>query len=90
MLIFIQFFISLCTLFLQVDTAEVSAPLLSIICPLGFGEKQSYWRAPVNVSSVEFALVLGRLSDVFGVAIVVSSCGYSAFDCPTVRTNLPF
>lgn len=68
----------------------MSAPLLSLISPLGFGEKQSYWRAPVDVSSVEFTIVLGRLSDVLGVAIVVSSCGYSASNCPTVRTNLPF
>jgi hypothetical protein len=90
MLVIYLIFLSLCPLLLQVETAEVSAPLLSLLCPIGFGEKQSYWRAPVNVSSVEFAIVLGRLSDVFGVAIVVSSCGYSASNCPTVRTELPF
>ncbi|KAJ4765502.1 hypothetical protein LUZ62_075877 [Rhynchospora pubera] len=69
----------------EVKTAEASAPLLSLISPLCFGERQSYWRAPINVSSVEFALVLGRLSDVSGVAIVVSSCGYSASNCPIVE-----
>lgn len=34
---------------------------------------------------MEFPIVLGGISDVSGVAIIVSSCGYSTSDCPIVR-----
>jgi hypothetical protein len=45
----------------------------------------SYWKAPQSNTSVEFPIVLSGLSDVSGVAIIVSSCGYSSSDCPIVR-----
>ncbi|KAJ3694465.1 hypothetical protein LUZ60_009945 [Juncus effusus] len=69
----------------SVETDEGSEPLLSLISPLNIGERESYWRSPVGVSSVEFSLVLGRTSDVAGVAVIVSSCGYSSSNCPTVE-----
>ncbi|XP_077213953.1 sacI homology domain-containing protein / WW domain-containing protein [Tasmannia lanceolata] len=68
-----------------VETATGSAPLLSLISPFYTGEQNSYWRAPPSFSSVEFAVVLGSLSDVSGVILLVSPCGYSASDCPTVQ-----
>ncbi|KAJ0976307.1 hypothetical protein J5N97_018272 [Dioscorea zingiberensis] len=68
-----------------VETAIGSEPFLSLIAPLGIGAHHSFWRAPTGVSTVEFSVTLGNLSDVSGVALFVSSCGYSTFDCPTVQ-----
>ncbi|KAJ6824952.1 putative phosphoinositide phosphatase SAC9 [Iris pallida] len=68
-----------------VETAPSSQPLLSLLAPLGIGEKHSYWRAPSSSSTVEFSILLGGLSDVSGVAMLVSSCGYSTSDCPMVQ-----
>lgn len=68
----------------QVETAVGSEPILSLIAPLGIGAHHSFWRAPTGVSTVEFSVILGNLADVSGVALLVSSCGYSSFDCPTV------
>nr|CAD1818544.1 unnamed protein product [Ananas comosus var. bracteatus] len=68
-----------------VETAAGSEPLFSLLSPLGFGEQHSYWKAPSSLSSVEFSVVLSSLSDVSGVAIIVSSCGYTKFDCPIVQ-----
>ncbi|CAA6664754.1 unnamed protein product [Spirodela intermedia] len=61
------------------------SPVLSLLSPLYFGALHSYWRAPRGCSSVEFSIVLGTLSDVSGVILLVSSCGYSAFDLPLVN-----
>ncbi|XP_010916119.1 probable phosphoinositide phosphatase SAC9 [Elaeis guineensis] len=69
----------------SVDTAVGSEPLYSLLAPLGIGEQHCYWRAPPSISTVEFSIVLGSLSDVFGVAILVSSCGYSTSDSPVVQ-----
>ncbi|THU71061.1 hypothetical protein C4D60_Mb08t31560 [Musa balbisiana] len=69
----------------QVETAEGSEPLLSLLVPLGMGEHHGYWRAPPSMSTVEFSVVLGSLSDISGVALVISSCGYTTSDCPTVQ-----
>ena len=69
----------------QVETADDSEPLLSLLAPVGTGDYKSYWKGPENNTSVEFSIVLGGLSDVAGVAIIVSSCGYSTSDCPIVR-----
>lgn len=72
--------------FLQmVETANDSEPLLSLLAPFGTGEYTSYWKAPQGITSVEFSIVLGGLSDIAGVSIIVSSCGYSASDCPIVE-----
>ncbi|KAF0905503.1 hypothetical protein E2562_007306 [Oryza meyeriana var. granulata] len=72
--------------FLQtVETADDSEPLLSLLAPFGIGEYKSYWKAPLDNTSVEFSIVLGGLSDVSGVAIIVGSCGYSTSDCPIVE-----
>ncbi|XP_020575965.1 probable phosphoinositide phosphatase SAC9 [Phalaenopsis equestris] len=69
-----------------VETAVGSPqPLISLLAPLGVGEQSSYWRAPQSSRTVEFSIVLGSLSDVSGVILVVSSCGYSTSDCPTVQ-----
>ncbi|KAL0914723.1 hypothetical protein M5K25_015096 [Dendrobium thyrsiflorum] len=73
------------SLLYTVETAVGSQPLLSLLAPLGVGEQYSYWRAPPGSSTVEFSVVLGSLSDVSGVILVVSSCGYSTSDCPTVQ-----
>ncbi|KAL6884496.1 hypothetical protein ACP4OV_010432 [Aristida adscensionis] len=69
----------------KVESADDSEPLLSLLAPLGNGEYKSYWKAPLDSSSVEFSIVLGGLSDVAGVAVIVSSCGYSSSDCPIVE-----
>ncbi|XP_057491304.1 probable phosphoinositide phosphatase SAC9 [Actinidia eriantha] len=68
-----------------VETAAGSAPLLSLLAPLDCGLQHSYWKAPRNTSSVEFVIVLGDLSDVSGVVLLVSPCGYSMSDAPTVQ-----
>ncbi|KAL3652806.1 putative phosphoinositide phosphatase sac9 [Castilleja foliolosa] len=68
-----------------VETAAGSAPLLSLVAPLNSGSQELYWRAPPSVSSVEFVIVLNGLSDVSGVVLLVSSCGYSMSDAPSVQ-----
>uniref|UniRef100_A0A1D1ZIN1 Uncharacterized protein C1093.03 n=1 Tax=Anthurium amnicola TaxID=1678845 RepID=A0A1D1ZIN1_9ARAE len=69
----------------SVETAEGSEPLLSLLCPMGVGAWHSYWRATTGNSSIEFSIVLGSVSDVSGVILLVSSCGYSSSDCPVVQ-----
>ncbi|PPD87944.1 hypothetical protein GOBAR_DD15132 [Gossypium barbadense] len=69
----------------SVETATDSAPLLSLLTPLYSGSPHSYWKAPPNTTSVEFVTVLGTLSDVSGVVLVVSPCGYSEADAPLVQ-----
>ncbi|CAK7322473.1 unnamed protein product [Dovyalis caffra] len=69
----------------SVETATDSAPFLSLLSPLNSGSRQSYWKAPPTVTSVEFVVVLGTLSDVSGVILLVSPCGYSVTDAPTVQ-----
>ncbi|XP_057802025.1 probable phosphoinositide phosphatase SAC9 isoform X2 [Salvia miltiorrhiza] len=68
-----------------VETAAGSAPLLSLVTPVYSGSQESYWRAPPSVSSVEFVIVLNDISDVHGVVLLVSPCGYSMSDAPTVQ-----
>ncbi|GKV29305.1 hypothetical protein SLEP1_g38242 [Rubroshorea leprosula] len=70
---------------LPVETAPDSAPLLSLLVPLDSGPQHSYWKAPRDTANVEFAVVLGTLSDVSGVILLVSSCGYSDSDAPAVQ-----
>lgn len=74
---------------MQVETAAGSAPSLSLLAPIGCGSQSSYWKAPPSTSSVEFAIVLGNLSDVCGVVLLVSPCGYSTSDAPSVSTVIP-
>ncbi|KAG8369402.1 hypothetical protein BUALT_Bualt14G0007400 [Buddleja alternifolia] len=68
-----------------VETAAGSAPYLSLVTPLNSASRESYWRAPPSVSSVEFVIVLSDLSDVSGVVLLISPCGYSVSDAPTVQ-----
>lgn len=68
-----------------VESAPGSAPCLSLLAPLDVGSQHSYWKAPTSTSCIEFGVVLGNLSDVSGVILVVSPCGYSASDSPTVQ-----
>ncbi|GLT40145.1 hypothetical protein SLA2020_143000 [Shorea laevis] len=70
---------------LPVETAPDSAPLLSLLVPLDSGPQHSYWKAPHDTANVEFSVVLGSLSDVSGVILLVSSCGYSDSDAPAVQ-----
>ncbi|KDP35146.1 hypothetical protein JCGZ_10680 [Jatropha curcas] len=69
----------------SVETAPDSAPFFSLLAPLSSGPWNSYWKAPPATNSVEFVIVLGTLSDVSGVILLVSPCGYSAADTPTVQ-----
>ncbi|KAL5578722.1 hypothetical protein UlMin_011164 [Ulmus minor] len=69
----------------SVETATDSVPYLSLLAPLASGSRHSYWKAPSGTSSVEFIIVLGTLSDVSGVTLLVSPCGYSEADAPTVQ-----
>uniref|UniRef100_A0A5B7B4H6 Putative phosphoinositide phosphatase SAC9 n=1 Tax=Davidia involucrata TaxID=16924 RepID=A0A5B7B4H6_DAVIN len=68
-----------------VETAAGSAPVLSLLVPFDSGSRHSYWKAPPSTSSVEFVIVLSSLSDVSGVVLLVSPCGYSMSDAPTVQ-----
>ncbi|XVE80883.1 hypothetical protein DITRI_Ditri15bG0016800 [Diplodiscus trichospermus] len=68
-----------------VDTATDSAPFLSLLTPLDSGSRHSYWKAPPNTTSAELVIVLGTLSDVTGVILLVSPCGYSEADAPMVQ-----
>ncbi|THG23694.1 hypothetical protein TEA_008791 [Camellia sinensis var. sinensis] len=69
----------------SVETAAGSAPPLSLLAPLDSGLQHSYWKAPPSASCVEFVIVLSDLSDVAGVVLLVSPCGYSMSDAPTVQ-----
>ncbi|KZV55425.1 hypothetical protein F511_28506 [Dorcoceras hygrometricum] len=69
----------------QVETAVDSAPFLSLLTHSNSGLHESYWKAPSSVSSVEFVIVLSSHSDVSGVVLLVSPCGYSMNDAPTVQ-----
>ncbi|KAH9782921.1 putative phosphoinositide phosphatase SAC9 [Citrus sinensis] len=69
----------------SVETAKDSAPILSLLAPLNSGSRHSYWRAPPSITSVEFVIVLGSVSDVSGVILLVSPCGYSVADTPMVQ-----
>ncbi|XP_021751810.1 probable phosphoinositide phosphatase SAC9 [Chenopodium quinoa] len=75
----------LASLLYSIETAVGAAPSLSLFAPLDSGPQHSYWRAPPNNNCIEFAIVLGSLSDVSGVTLVVSPCGYSEADAPTVQ-----
>ncbi|KAH9726932.1 putative phosphoinositide phosphatase SAC9 [Citrus sinensis] len=68
----------------SVETAKDSALILSLLAPLNSGSRHSYWRAPPSTTSVEFVIVLGSVSDVSGVILLVSPCGYSVADTPMV------
>lgn len=67
------------------ESAPGSAPILSLLAPLNFGLKHSYWKAPPSASSAEFPIVLNSISDVSGVILLISSCGYSMSDAPQVQ-----
>ncbi|CAL1390807.1 unnamed protein product [Linum trigynum] len=69
----------------SVETAKDSAPFLSLLAPLNSGSLNSYWKAPPTTTSAELVIVLGSLSDVSGVILLISPCGYSAADTPTVQ-----
>ncbi|KAF5726840.1 hypothetical protein HS088_TW22G00524 [Tripterygium wilfordii] len=69
----------------SVETAVDSAPFLSLLAPLDAELRYSYWKAPTNTTFIEFAIVLGTLSDVSGVILLVSPCGYSVADAPNVQ-----
>ncbi|XP_047334553.1 probable phosphoinositide phosphatase SAC9 isoform X2 [Impatiens glandulifera] len=70
----------------SVVTATGSAPYLSLLTPpLDSGLDTLYWKAPSSVSSVEFTIVLGNISDVSGVVLLVSPCGYSMSDAPSIQ-----
>ncbi|KGN54995.1 probable phosphoinositide phosphatase SAC9 isoform X1 [Cucumis sativus] len=69
----------------SVETAADSAPVLSLLAPLDSGSYSSYWKAPPNATSAEFVIVLDSISDVSGVILLVSPCGYSAGDTPIVQ-----
>lgn len=73
------------SLLYSVETAVGAAPPLSLFSPLDSMPQHSYWRAPSNCNCVEFSIVLGTLSDVSGVTLVISPCGYSEADAPTVQ-----
>lgn len=75
---------------LQVETVANSAPFLSLLAPFNSGSRLSYWKAPPSTTSVDFGIVLGNISDVSGVILLVSPCGYSMADAPIVSAYLSF
>lgn len=66
------------------ETGTDSAPFLSLLTPLNLASSSSYWKAPPSSSSVEAVIILSTLSDVNSVILLVSPCGYSDADAPTV------
>ncbi|XP_057415949.1 probable phosphoinositide phosphatase SAC9 [Lotus japonicus] len=68
-----------------VETSANSSPFLSLLAPFTSGSRLSYWKAPSSTTSVEFGIVLGNVSDVSGVIMIVSPCGYSMADTPIVQ-----
>ncbi|KAK7252087.1 hypothetical protein RIF29_35801 [Crotalaria pallida] len=68
-----------------VETAANCAPFLSLLAPFNSGSRLSYWKAPPSNTSVEFGIVLDNISDVNGVILIVSPCGYSMADAPIVQ-----
>lgn len=75
---------------LQVETAAGAAPPLSLLAPLVSGPQHTYWKATTNSTSVDFVIVLGSLSDVTGVILLVSPCGYSESDAPSVSSTTAY
>lgn len=69
----------------SVESAAGSAPVLSLLAPLDNLSDESYWKAPHTASCAEFVIVLGHLSNVSGVILLLSPCGYSISDAPTVE-----
>ncbi|KAF2589070.1 hypothetical protein F2Q70_00041149 [Brassica cretica] len=69
----------------KVETGTDSAPFLSLLTPLNLASSSSYWKAPPSSSSVEAVIILNTLSDVNSVILLVSPCGYSDADAPTVQ-----
>ncbi|CAN6905382.1 hypothetical protein HID58_082586 [Brassica napus] len=69
----------------KVETGTYSAPFLSLLTPLNLASSSSYWKAPPSSSSVEAVIILNTLSDVNSVILLVSPCGYSDADAPTVQ-----
>jgi len=55
-----------------------------LLTPLNLASSNAYWKAPPSADSVEAAIVLNTLSDVSSVILLVSPCGYSDADAPTV------
>nr|GEU87945.1 probable phosphoinositide phosphatase SAC9 [Tanacetum cinerariifolium] len=71
----------------NIESTSGSVPPLSLLAPLSTGLRQSYWRAQAGTTSAELIIVLGNLSDVSGVVLLVSPCGYSMSDLPTISTK---
>ncbi|KAI3820125.1 hypothetical protein L1987_13983 [Smallanthus sonchifolius] len=70
----------------SIESAPGSAPILSLLAPLDtVSQDASYWKAPPKTSSAEFVIVLGNLFNVSSVVLVLSPCGYSMSDSPTVQ-----
>ncbi|CAL9245733.1 unnamed protein product [Arabidopsis halleri] len=69
----------------KVETGTDSAPFFSLLTPLNLASSNAYWKAPPSANSVEAVIVLNSLSDVSSVILLVSPCGYSDADAPTVQ-----
>ncbi|KAI4368285.1 hypothetical protein MLD38_016860 [Melastoma candidum] len=69
----------------SVPTASDSAPSLSLLSPLEYGSAQAYWKAPSSTTSIDLVIALSNISDVSGVILLVSPCGYSDADAPIVQ-----
>ncbi|XP_010413648.1 PREDICTED: probable phosphoinositide phosphatase SAC9 [Camelina sativa] len=69
----------------KVETGTDSAPFFSLLTPVNLASSNAYWKAPPSANSVEAVIVLNSLSDVSSVILLVSPCGYSDADAPTVQ-----
>ncbi|EOA23387.1 hypothetical protein CARUB_v10016564mg [Capsella rubella] len=69
----------------KVETGNDSAPFFSLLTPVNLASSNAYWKAPPSANSVEAVIVLNSLSDVSSVILLVSPCGYSDADAPTVQ-----
>lgn len=68
------------SLLASVEAAESSESPLSLLGNPFLGPRETYWKAPSNVSSVMLTVILSTPSAVSGLVLLVSSCGYSAYD----------
>jgi hypothetical protein len=72
------------TLLTSIETAAGSDTAQSLLAPWNSRTCNSFWRAPIGVSTVDFCVLLATPSTVTSIVLLVSSCGYNSQDVPIV------
>lgn len=73
------------SLLASVPAAETSESCLSLLASPFLGSRDSYYKAPSGVTSVMLTIVLSTPSAVSGLLLLVSPCGYSVNDIPSLE-----